>query len=311
MSRTTTEVVYAITGQTVAHRFMKGRATSATFSVFNDTAGDDDTAEFTGTGTVDSVNTTIDVACGASSADPQQIKIAATTSIEIGRKYLISEASFSEWVEPIEIVSADSIRVRYPLRNDYTTAATLVGTTITAAIDATWVADEANLSDQLDSNPSYRVRWAIVYSSATYVEYSFFDLVRATVTHQIDLSDLNDRAPGLVDSCPTEYRVEQGRPLIEAAWRSVQARLSAMNIDTDAMRDDSITDELTILRALNLLARGGWRPMGYDSLTEYIATTQQDYDRFIEQHFQIAQPHKMATGSSGGADVVRQFVIGK
>jgi hypothetical protein len=311
MSRSTTEIVYDVTGQTVAHRFMRGRPTSATFDVFADYAGDDATAEFSGSATVDSVSTTVDLACGASSADPQQVKLTATTNIEIGRKYLLAEDSVTEWVEPIEIVSADSIRVRHPLRNDYTTAATFVGTTLTAAIDATWVSNEANLSDQLDSNPSYRVRWEIVSSSATYVEYSFFDLVRATVTHQVDLSDLNDRAPGLADSCPTEYRVEQGRPLIETAWKSVRARLAAMGIDTDALRNDEITDELVILRSLNLLARGGWRPLGFDSLAEYIAATQQDYDRFIEQHFLVAQPHKMATGTTGAAEVVRQFVIGK
>ena len=114
-----------------------------------------------------------------------------------------------------------------------------------------------------------------------------------------------------MDSCPTEYRIEQGRPLIETAWKSVRARLSALKIDTDALRDDEITDELVILRALNLLARGGWRPLGYDSLAQYVADTQSDYDRFIEQHFMIAQPHKLGTGTTGGADVVLRPVIGK
>ncbi len=290
---------------------MRGRPTSATFGVFFDEAGDDDSAEFSGTATVDAVSTAIDVACGSSSADPQQIKIASTVGIITGQRYLVAEGAKQEWVTPIEIVSGDSVRVRHPLKNDYTTAATFVGTTVTAAIDDTWAADEGNISDQIDHNPSYRVRWEIVYSSATYVEYSFFDVVRASVTHQIDIEDLNDRAPGLIDSCPTEYRIEQGRPLIEAAWKSAQARLAAMKFDTDALRNDLITDELVILKALNILARGGWRPLGFDSLTEYIAVTQQDYDRFIEQHFQVVQPHKMATGTGGGADVVQRFVIGK
>ena len=311
MSRSVTDIAFAVTSQTLSHRVMEGKPTSATFAVFNDFAGDDDTAEFSGTATVVDVDHQVDVACGASSADPQQVKLDATTNINTSTKYLLSEASKKEWVQPIEIVSADSVRVRHPLRNDYTTAATFVGTTITAAVDSTWVADESNLSDHLDSNPSYRVRWEIVVSGVTYVQYSFFDLVRTPITHQIDLDDLNDRAPGLVDSCPTEYRIEQGRPLIDAAWKSVRARLSAMNVDTDALRNDEITDELTILRALNLLARGGWRPLGFDSLTEYITTTQADYDRFIEQHFMAAAPHKLASGTGGGADHVRQLIIAK
>lgn len=306
MSRTTTDITYNVTGQSVLYRVMDGRPTSATFKVLLDSAGDDDTAEFSGTATVDSVNTTVDVACGADYSDPQQVKLAATTGIVVGRKYLLSEASRQGWVEPIEIVSGDSVRVRHPLRSNYTTAATFVGTYISAAIDSTWVADEGNINDQVDQNPGYRVRWEIVIGGATQVAYSFFDLVRAPVTHQIDLSDLNDRAPGLVDSCPTEYKVDQGRSLIQSAWRSVQARMAAMQIDTDAFRDDSITDELTILCALNMIARGGWRPLGFDSLTEYIDTTQQNYDRFIEQHFVAAMPHDLAQGSSGAAEPMMQ-----
>ena len=244
---------------------MLGRPTSATFSVFEDYANDDATAEFTGTGTVDSVNTTVDVTSGIGTTDAHKINLAATTSIVTGRKYLISDNSKQEWVEPIEIVSADYIRVRHPLRNSYSTAATFVGTTITAAIDATWVADEANISDHLDPNPDYRVRWAVVYSSATYVSYSYFDLVRATVSHQVDIEDLNARAPGLHDRLPLEYQADQGRGLIDSAWRATQAKLASLRIDTDAVRDDQFLDELVILRALYMLAMGGWSPRGMSS----------------------------------------------
>lgn len=311
MSRSTSDVIYGVTGQSLLYRVMQGRPTSATFEVFHDTSGDDSTAEFSGSATVDSVSTTVASASGPSQADPQKLNLTSTSNITIGRKYLLSESSKQEWVEPVEIVTGSYIRVRHPLRSDYTTSATFVGTYLSASVDATWVATESKLSDQIDQNPSYRVRWEVLVGGATTVAYSFFDLVRASVTHQIDLSDLNDRAPGLVDSCPTDYAIDQGRSLIDAAWRSVQARLAALKIDTDALRDDSITDELTILRALNMIARGGWKPAGFDSLAEYIATTQQDFDRFVEQHFQVFQPHRMAESASGGAETVRQFVIGK
>jgi hypothetical protein len=310
MSRTTADVVYGVTGQTLIHRVMQGRPTSATFEVFNDYASDDDTAEFSGTATVDSVTTTVDAASGPAQSDPQKLSIASTASIVIGRKYLLSEAGKQEWVEPIEIVTNDYIRVRHPLRSDYTTAATLVGTYLSAAVDSTWVADLGNLGDSIDPNPSYRVRWEVVVGGATVPAYTFFDFVRASISHQIDLSDLNDRAPGLVDSCPMDYSIDQGRTLIDSAWRQCVADLARLGIDSDALRDDFITDELTIRRALNMLARGGWAP-GSFSVTEYVLVTQQDYDRFFEQHFQVAQPHKMATGTGGGAEVVRQFVIGK
>lgn len=310
MTRSTSDIVFGVASQTLSHRVIEGRPSSATFEVFNDTAGDDDTVEFSGAAVVETVDTLVSSASGQSQADPQKVLLASTAGISTSRKYLLSEDGKLEWVTPIE-VTATYIRVRHPLRNDYTTAATFVGTTIMAAVSDAWATDEGNISDHLDANPSYRVRWEIVVNGATLVQYSFFDLVRATVTHGIDLEDLNDRAPGLIDSCPMDYRIDQGRPLIEAAWRRAQARLSAMKIDTDALRDDLITDELTILSALNILAEGGWRPLNFESLSEYVTLTRSNYDRFIEQHFQVSQPHRMATGTSGAADVVRQFVIGK
>lgn len=306
MSRTTTDVTFNVTGQTVAYRTPQGRPTSATFSVFNDSADDDSTAEFTGTATVDSVSTTIDVASGPAAADPQKISLTATTGIvTTGQKYLISEGGRSEWVSPIQVVSADYIRVRHPLKNDYTTAATFVSATITAEIDSTWVVDAGNLSDHLDPNPSYRIRWAILVGSSTYIAYSYFDLVRAPIVAGVDIDDINARAPGLIDSMPPEYAVEQGRPLVDAAWRSVQAELAALQIDTDAIRDEQILDELVILRALCLLSSGGWRPLGYaNDLGGYITVTRTEYDRFLEKNFQAVMTRRLSTGSGGGSEIV-------
>ncbi|MES2865939.1 MAG: hypothetical protein V4703_04170 [Actinomycetota bacterium] len=300
MSRTTTDLLYGITGQTLAHRVLSGRPTSATFSVFEDYADDGTTAEFSGTATVDATTTTVDGASGVSSSDPQKINLTATSAISVGRKYLLSQNSKQEWVEPIEIISADYIRVRHPLRNDYTSGATFVGTTITAAVDSTWVATEANLSDHLDPNPDYRVRWEILIDGATQVAYSYFDLVRATVTHGIDIEDVNVRAPGLHDSLPVEYQPDQGRSLLDSAWRSAQAKCASLKIDTDAFRDDQFIDELTILRTLYMLASGGWHPLGMSS-GEYIAETRTDYERFIEQHVQIQLRPPVAQGASSGA----------
>ena len=304
MARSTTDITYNVTGQTVEYRVPQGRPTSATFSVFNDFAGDDDTAEFSGTATVLSVNTTVDASSGRSQTDPQKLSLTATTSISTERKYLLSEGSKQEWVQPIEIVSGDYIRCRYPLKNDYTTAATFVDTTITAAIDATWVAAEENISDHLDPNPSYRVRWAIVVSGVTYIAYTYFDLVRAPVRHQVDIDDINARAPGLMQSMPTEYETEQGRPLLEAAWRSVSAQLAAHQIDTDAFRNDEILDELVTLRALYLLAMAGWRPLSVDHGL-YLERTRTDYETFFQHHISVTQKSRLATGTGGGAEVVQ------
>jgi hypothetical protein len=302
MARLTADVLYNVTGQSITHRVLQGRPTSATFSALFDDEGDDDTAIFTGTATVDSVNTTIDVASGQSQADPQKINLAATTSIVTSRKYLISEGSKQEWVQPVEIVSADYVRVRHPLKNDYTTAATFVSTSISAAVDSTFITSLNYVSDVEDPNPRYRMRWSIVVSGVTYIAYTFFDVVRVANEHHVDIDDINARAPGLVDSIPPEYRVEQGRPLTDAAFRSVTAKLTAAGINIDAIRDDQVMDELVIMRSLQMVAEGGWyRPAGFSPM-EYVEVTRTNFDRFIEQHFMIAPKHRLATGITGGTD---------
>ena len=298
--RSTADITYAVTGQTLTLRVMEGLPSSATFSVFPDYADDDATAEFSGSGTVSTVNTTISAASGPSQADVQKLSLTSTSGIATGAKFLLAENSLREWVEPISIHSG-YIRVRHPLQHNYTTAATLVGTTITAAIDSTWVADEGNLSDHGDPNPDYRVLWTYVVSGATLYAYTFFDLVRAPIGTQVDIDDVNAYAPELVDTLPVEYRADQGRSLITAAWRGVQAVFASQGIDTDAMRDNQVLDELVIMKALHVLAMGGWKPLGF-TLPDYITATREQFDRFLEQHFKVTLKHRMATGTGGGAE---------
>lgn len=305
--RKTTDITYNVPGQTVEYRVPQGRPTSATFKVLNDYSGDDDTVEFSGAATVENVTQTLSGASGPSQTDPQRVNV-VSTNVSTSRKYLISEGSRQEWLAPVEVGSG-YIRSRFELKNNYTTAATLVGTTITAAIDATWVADKGNLSDHSDPAPSYRVRWEIIVSAVTYVAYSFFDLIRAPIASEVDLDDINARAPGLMRSLPTEYRVEQGRPLIDAAVRSVRADLATMKLDIDAFRDDETLDELVILKSLVIVAEGGWwRPSGYPSAADYVADRTTRYDRFLEQHLKVSTTVPLAYGTEGGA-VVPEFPL--
>lgn len=298
--RKTTDVTYNVSGQTVEYRVPQGRPTSATFKVLNDYAGDDDTPEFSGTATVENVTQTLSGASGPAQTDPQRVNV-TSTNILTSRKYLLSESSKQEWFSPVE-VGTGFVRARGELKNNYTTAATLVGTTITATIDNIWVADEGNISEHSDPAPSYRVRWEILLGGATYVAYSFFDLIRAPITCEVDIEDINARAPGLMRGLPTEYRVEQGRPLVDAALRSVRADLAAMRLDIDAFRDDEQLDELVILKSLVIVAEGGWwRPTGYQSAAEYVADRTSRYDRFIEQHLKVSVTVPLAFGTEGGA----------
>lgn len=313
MARITTDLLFAVTTQTLSYRTMEGRPTSATYKAFFDFNIDDATPQFSGSCTIDAPTTTVSAPSGPSQADAQKINLTLTTGILVGRKYLLSEGAKQEWVDPIE-VTASYVRVRHPLASDYTIAATFQSTTIFGAVDDTWAADRTKLSDardfmnpayagQPDPNPRYRARYDITVAGVVYIHYSYFDLVRAPMVPQVDLGDLNERAPGLVDSLPPEYRVDQGRPLIDAAWRSVRARFVAMNIRPDAIREDEVLDEMVILRAIAMVATSGvYRPMNWASQGEYAAKVDNDYNRFVEQHFEIQIKHKLAIGTGGGAD---------
>jgi hypothetical protein len=146
MARLNVALMFNVLGQTLNHRVIQGRPTAATFQVFRNYAVDEGTAEFSGSATIDSVNTTVNVASGAAQTDPQKISLASTAGIVTGRKYLLSEVSLQEWLEPME-VQPTYIRVRFPLANNYTTAALFQSTVISAAVDATFIQTLGKVSD--------------------------------------------------------------------------------------------------------------------------------------------------------------------
>jgi hypothetical protein len=295
--RRTDDVFFNVTGQTVAILVKDGRPTSATFKVQRNYALDDDVAECSGAATVDTVTTTTTAAAGQGEADPRRLDLTSTTGIQVGRRYRLSGLGLVEWVDVVEI-GVGYVRVRHPLENDYAVSAALVSTYLTAPIDATFVASLDKLSDTADTAPDYRVIWSIAVNSTTVTAYSFFDLVRAPITYGVELADVTDRAPGLHDSMPLEYRAEQGRPLLDAAWRALRADLVKIGVDVNTLRDAEAVDELMVRLALRLLAEGGWHPT-QASWAEYVALVTANYDRFFESHFAVAIKHQQQFQAAG------------
>lgn len=283
MARINDQLIWNVTGQTLSMRFTLGFPTSATYQAFRSYMNDDAVPEFSGVAVLDPVNTLLNAAAGPGQPDPQNVPLASTAGIVTSKKYLLSQNALTQWVEPNEI-GVGYLRNRHPLQVNYTTGATFQSTHFTAAVPDSWAADRSKLSDLSDTYQDFRCKWTIVYAGATYVIYTNFDLLRQPTTFSVDIDDLNARAPGLEDSLPTEYKNEDGRPLIEAAWRAVRAHLLAIGLDLNALRNNEAMDELVILRALRILAEGGWRPPNMDSVA-YVALTQGNYDRMFEQHF--------------------------
>lgn len=296
MARRTERVIYGITGQALLYRVPQGRPSAATFKVFADAAGDDGTEEFSGTATIDSVDTTVDAASGASESDPRKVNLASTASIVAGRKYRLSEGQLVEWVEVLSVDASGFVRTRAPLLNDYTTAAVFEGTYLSAAVDATWVADDANLSDLVDPNPDYRARWLITVDGADTLAYSYFDLVRAPYIHAVDLSDLSGRWAGVHEILQPGERMDQARGLIESACRVVRIELASIDLSDAAVLEDERLDEAVTLAALMLLAEGGRHPQTF-SAAEYAQLTADRFNRFIEKHFKVSLKPPVASGS--------------
>lgn len=317
MASTRQILIFNQTGQSLVYRVNEGRPTSGTFVVVRDYVDDYMTPEFSGTLTIDTVNTTVSQASGRSQTDPTLVYLASVAGIAVGKRYLLTENNRREWVEPIE-VGPNYVRSRNPLANDYTTAATFQGTHVSAAVDSTWIANANNITwynqgwwattlypiQQGQGSPlaTYRIVYTVTVGGSTYVHYDYFDVVRAPVEHHVTGDDIDTRAPGLIDSLPQEYQAERGQPIIEAAWRSVRSHLLSVGVDPQTLRDNEALDELVILRSLRSMAEAGWSPPAFkNDKATFIKLSMDNYNRFFEDHVSVVQKLRTAAGAGGAA----------
>lgn len=248
----TQDILFGVTGQSLVFDAPEGRATGTpVVSVFENEAGDDTTAETATTGSVaveTDPNTTLD---GAAAALQQTIPLTATTGTLRGRRYLVTNATGeSEWVEPKQITSGDSVVVRQPLQNAYASGDAFVSTRIAIAVNSTWVADRNNISDRLEPNPRYRVRWQYVVSSVTYVRYTYFDLVRAAGQYDVNGLDVDRAYPGWLENLPTYHREDQGADLVKEAYRQVKLDFYAQGKADQMARNAEVVNDLVLHRAV-------------------------------------------------------------
>lgn len=297
-------VTFAVTGQQIPLRVVQGRPTSATFEVVLDTYNDGYAVEFSGTATVDNVDNALTANSSRTDPDPTLIRC-ATTGVVTGKRYQLVRAGFKEWVEVVAIES-NGARVRSPLIDSYTALdGRLQSTELFASVPDLWAADSQHLSNTLSPLPDYRVRWSVVVGGTTIVLHTYLDLLRAPTSSGITLDDVCARLPGLRDKLPADYLRDQGRSMIDSAWRSVQADLSASDISSHAIHNTQILAEMAILKTKCQLAEGGWRPLGME-LQLFYETSRDAYYRFFEMHFKNASKHALSANTT--ADAARRFV---
>lgn len=264
--RTIQDVLFDITGQSLVFDCPEGRPSSVTsVSIFPWDSSDDANSEWSATGEVETnPNTTIDAASGYGQSDPRILNVAATTGFAADRTYLVTSADGAkEWFDVAEVDSGVSVTARHPLHNAYAAADTVQSTRITASVSDAWAADESNLRDDAGPNPHYRVRWVYVVGGVTYVADAYFNLVRYAGRHGVLPQNVESLAAGWMNSLPTDHRANQGRTLIDDAYRAVKFDLHAIWTDDAMVAHTEIVDELTRYKALELgefakiLAGGG------------------------------------------------------
>ncbi|TXH41028.1 MAG: hypothetical protein E6Q97_38490 [Desulfurellales bacterium] len=295
------DLVFGISGQTLNRRVLPGRPSTASFAVFSDRVGDDETAQFSGTATIDATTTTTTAAAGYNTANPRALALTSATGFVVGRKYLLSGSGQREWVEPIELVG-NAMTVRHAISGNYASGAMLESTYITAAVDDIWAASTASLSDALNPWADYRVRWQYQVAGVDYVEYDELDLLRKNAMHNISIDDLAARMPGLRDRMPVDYRQDNGASIIDATWRALSAELAGIGKDLASQHYGTVMDEAMIRRGRLLVTEGGWAPHGIEWVS-YLEFARADWAKFFDEHFRIVARGPQ-TGVAGDAERV-------
>ena len=325
----TTELVYGLSSQTVEfyppdYELVDGVPSSATASIFRGSQSLDDTAVESPTVTVDAVSTTVDVASGYAQANRKKLNLAATTSISIGRRYLLENVDTQrEVVMPTRVVSADYVELENDLVYDYAvTSSTFKGIRLTLTAGS-WVTTESNINHpgSRDDYPviqtggsrtlPYKVIWTYTVNSIVRRGYSYLWLVRQLSKHNVSHRDLMERWASI---CQDEDREVRGRKFayaIDAAWDIYRADLLASGYHASQVRDTEIVDESVRRGALLVLGRAGKAPEGRD-VEQFIAESKKDYESLFAKTISTLHVDiDVSTEGAASADPVQQPFFGR
>ena len=255
----TQDITFGGTAETLILDCELGRPSSVTsVTVWSTSAGDDSTSETATTGSAaveTNPETTITAIAGPSQAsnDPTALTLNSGTGVTIGRTYRLTDDDTGVYEDvTVKSVNGTAVKLTRPLKNDYSANATFVSCRATVSVDATWAAEKGNLSPGFDPNPTWRAKWVVVVGGVTYTLQRYFDLVRYPARHGVLPTHVDERFPGWLDTLPPDYQADQGRTLIERAWRQLRMDLYQDGKADQAMRNAEAIAELVMTRALLL-----------------------------------------------------------
>lgn len=298
------DILYGVTGQTIYFDAPEGRPSSVvSWDVFVDINGDESTAEFSPTGTVETnPNTTFDASSGASQADPTKLNLTATTGVVRERRYLATSAvnGEREWVEVERFVSADAVYARSPLLNDYVSNDTFQSTRITATVNATWVATESKISPPSRTQPWYRSRIVYVVGGVTYAASIFHDLVRYPFRHAVIGPDVDAYSSGWFDRLSVNDRRNGGERVIAEAARQVKEDLRTRGLSDYGQRNSEFLNGLVVRKAIFV---GAHQAYMHSAVTpDFMNKANEDYFAFLDK--MIRETTHQATEDGAAAPTV-------
>lgn len=278
MSHQTIDLLYAVTGQSLYFDAPEGRASSVTSStVYENASGDDGATEAATTGSAaveTNPNTTTDGDAGPGALDEErEVSLTSATGVAVDREYLLTnEDGAAERVLVQAIDSTNVVTLRNPLQVFHAAGATFQSTRITHAVDSTWIAASANISNEFDPNPRYRWRLVYVVASVAYAHDLYFDVLRYAGRHDVSPIDVDRRSPGWLERLGTNDRLAQGRVIIDEAYQVIKFDLYNLSTPDQSIRNREVVNELVKLKAIELVDNTDASAKRYESrLAQLIA----------------------------------------
>lgn len=182
---------------------------SPTFAVLSEGGG----SLATGTGTVDSVNTTLSAGAAAGA---QTITVASATGVTVGRRYLLTgqEIAGGEWVT-VRAISGTTLALARPLALSHASGASVSSTRVSCAVTAAACATVRR---------GCRVEITYTVSSATRPVVSVeFDVTRYRLESGLTLEHVRDLDPQLLKrAAPGTWWPS----VIATAWERIVSRIA-------------------------------------------------------------------------------------
>jgi hypothetical protein len=255
--RTVQDIVFGVAGQVLVCDAPEGRPTSVgPVTVFRWDSSDLDVAELAiaGAASVEANPvTTTDAAAGAGQVNPRRVPLTVTTGCTPRRVFqLVGADLLKEWIDVEQVLAGDAVIAAHPLHNDYAIGSTFVSTRMTATIDTTWCGELTNIDPSAGTNPMFRARWVYVVAGVTCVADTYFNLVRYAGRHGVRPQDVELTLAGWLNTLPSDHRKDQGRRIIDEAYRAVKLDLHQVLVDDSAIAESEVVDELVRYKTIEL-----------------------------------------------------------